>query len=75
MFLPVWQILSKRESEWTVSNLELLIGLALPDVTQKVSTGLSNVSCRSQHSLSGLCEDDISTFITPGWPVLTHHLM
>lgn len=64
-----------RNSEWVASNLELLIGLALPHVTEQVPAGLSNASCRSQHRLSGLHEDDITTFITQAWPVLTQASM
>lgn len=56
-----------RNSEWVASNLELLIGLALPHVTEQVPAGLSDASCCSQHRLSGLCGDDITTFITPAW--------
>lgn len=68
--LPVWQA-EHKNSEWVASNLELLIGLALPHVTEQVPAGLSNASCCSQHRLSGLCENDITTFITLGWPGLT----
>lgn len=60
-----------RNSEWAASNLELLISLALPHVTEQVPAGLSDASCRSQHRLSRLYEDDIITFITLAWPVLT----
>lgn len=60
-----------RNSEWAASNLELLIGLALPHVTEQVPAGLSDASCRSQHRLSGLYEDDITTFITLAGPALT----
>lgn len=59
-----------RNSEWAASNLELLIGLALPHVTEQVPAGLSDASCRSQHRLPGLHEDDITTFITPARPAL-----
>lgn len=54
----------ERNSEWAASNLELLISLALPHVTEQVPAGLSNASCCSQHRLSRLHEDDIRTFIT-----------
>lgn len=64
-----------RNSEWVVSNLELLIGLALPHVTEQIPTGLPYASCRSQHRLSGLYGDDIITFITMSWPVLTETSM
>lgn len=64
-----------RNSEWTASNLELLIGLAFPHVTEQVPAGLSNTSCCSQHCLSGLCKDDITTLITVAWPVCTQASM
>lgn len=60
-----------RNSEWVASNLELLIGLALPHVTEQVPAGLTDASCCSQHRLSGLCGDDITTFITLAWSALT----
>lgn len=64
-----------RNSEWVVSNLELLVGLALPHVTEQVSAGLSDASCCSQHCLSGLWENDIITLIPSAWPVLTQAYM
>lgn len=63
-----------RNSEWVVSDLELLVGLALPHVTEQVPAGLSDASCRGQHRLPGLCEGDITTFITLAWRVLAHEL-
>lgn len=62
---------SHGNSEWEASNLELLISLALPHVTEQIPAGLSNASCCSQHRLSRLHKGDISTFITRGWPVPT----
>lgn len=59
-----------RNTEWVGSNLELLIGLALPHVTEQVPAGLADASCRSEHCLPRLHEDDINTFITVFWPVL-----
>ena len=38
-------------------------------MTEQIPAGLSDASCRSQHRLSGLYEDDITTFITLAWPI------
>lgn len=54
-----------RNAECVASNLELLINLALPHVTEQIAAGLSDASRRREHRLSRLCEDVNNTFITP----------
>ncbi|TNN57044.1 hypothetical protein EYF80_032765 [Liparis tanakae] len=48
----------RRNSEWVASNLELLVGLALPHVTEQVPAGLTDASCRSQHRSTELSRSD-----------------
>lgn len=52
-----------RNSQWVDSNLELLVGLALPHVMEQVPAGLSDTSCRREHRLPRLQEDHISTAV------------
>lgn len=60
-----------RNTEWVAANLELLIGLALPHVTEQVPAGLSNASCCSEHCLPWLYGDDINAHVILKLPVLT----
>lgn len=46
-----------RNAESVASNLELLINLSLPHVTEQIAAGLSDASRRREHRLSWLCED------------------
>lgn len=52
-----------RNSQWVDSNLELLVGLALPHVMEQVPAGLSDASCRCEHRLPGLQENDMNTVV------------
>lgn len=63
--LPVWREVPWSECECVASNLELLINLALPHVSEQIPAGLSDASCRREHCLSGLHEDVNDIFITP----------
>lgn len=54
-----------RNDEGAASDLELLINLALPHVTEQIAAGLSDASRRREHRLSRLCEDINNIFITP----------
>lgn len=54
-----------RNAECVASNLELLINLALPHVTEQIAAGLPDASCRREHRLSRLCEDVNNIVIKP----------
>lgn len=54
-----------RNAECVASDLELLIDLALPHVTEQIAAGLSDASRRREHRLSRLREDVNDIFITP----------
>lgn len=52
-----------RNSQWVDSNLELLVGLALPHVMEQVPAGLADTSCRRQHRLPRLQEERRNTAV------------